>query len=89
MINANNEIASVEGSRMELMAEYMAITKGLVNAGIFTKKEIKLLFKMGLPGCKDRDGLMARFIMETVKNHQDELEGLLGKGSDEYDTLFN
>lgn len=89
MIKAENGIASVEGSRMELMAEYMAITKGLVNAGIFTKKEIKLLFKMGLPGCKEQDELMARFIMETVKNHQDELEGLLGKGSDEYDTLFN
>ena len=89
MIKAENGIVSVEGSRMDLMAEYMGITNSLIDAGIFTKKEIKLLFKMGLPGCKDQDNLMTRFIMETVKNHQDELEELFGKGSDEYDTLYN
>jgi len=89
MIKADNGIVSVEGSRLDLMAEFMGITKALVEPGIFTKKEIKLLLKMGFPGCKNQDELMSRFIMETVNNHQDELNELLRKGSDEYDTLFN
>ena len=89
MIKAENGTVSVEGSRMELMAEFMGITKALVESRIFTKKEIKLLLKMGLPGCNNQDELMRRFIMETVNNHQDELNELLGKGSDEHDTLYN
>lgn len=89
MIKEDNGIVSVEGSRLDLIAEYMGITKGLVESDVFTKKEIKLLLKMGLPGCKNQDELMSKFIMETVKNHQGELEKFVGKESGEYDTLFN
>ena len=86
MIKTKDGIASIEGSRMELMAEYMAITDGLVTGGFFTKKEVKLLFKMGLPGCKNKNELMTRFIMTLVESHMDEIQK---KESDEYDTLFN